>query len=258
MGARILVIQHHPASPAGIVGERMASRGVQVTTLDAQHGTDLPDDAGDHDGLLVLGGTMNAYDDVRCRHFPALLDLAPHYVATGRPVLGICLGGQLLARAWGAEVRIGAAPEFGVMPLTPTAAAADDPLLGGMAGPVYAMQWHDDTFEIPPGAIRLLGGRTCSNQAFRVDGVAWGFQCHFEADRRDMVAWAELRRDVYGYEGSARLAADAAAHGEAAEAFGRRIADRWLDLVEARRSGDTVAQLSPSSPGEHPPEAAPR
>lgn len=238
MPPRILVFQHHPDSPAGIVGERMAARAAQVTTLDAQHGIDMPEDAGGHDGLLILGGAMNAYDDARCRHFPALLELARGYAAAGKPVLGICLGSQLLARAWGAEVRIGAAPEFGVTALSPTIAAADDPLLGGTSGPAYAMQWHDDTFDIPPRAVRLLEGETCRNQAFRVDDLVWGFQCHFEADRRDMVAWAEFRRDVYGYEDfAARLASDAAAYGEAAEAFGRRIADRWLDLVEDRRKG---------------------
>ena len=81
MRPRILVIQHHPASPAGIVGARMAARAAQVTTLDAQHGIDLPDDADAHDGLLILGGAMNAYDDARCRHFPALLELARRYAA---------------------------------------------------------------------------------------------------------------------------------------------------------------------------------
>jgi GMP synthase (glutamine-hydrolysing) len=233
MGPRILVIQHHPASPAGIVGERMMAREAQITTLDAQHGIDLPKGADTHDGFLVLGGAMNAYDDQQCRHFPALLELARDYAGAGKPVLGICLGGQLLARAWGAQIRVGAAPEFGVTPLSPTAAATDDPLLGHAPWPAYAMQWHDDTFDIPPGAVRLLASDTCSNQAFRVGDVVWGFQCHFEADRRDMVAWAEFRRDVYGYDDFvARLAADAAAYGEAAEAFGRKIADRWLDLVE--------------------------
>ena len=115
MSPRILVFQHHPASPAGLVGERMAARAARVTTLDAQDGVDLPEDAAEHDGLLILGGAMNAYDDARCRHFPALLDLARAYAATGKPVLGICLGGQLLARAWGATVHLGAAPEFGVV-----------------------------------------------------------------------------------------------------------------------------------------------
>ena len=235
MGPRILVFQHHPASPAGLVGERMAARSAAVTTLDAQAGIDLPDDAADHDGLLILGGAMNAYDDQHCRHFPALLDLARTYAAAGRPVLGICLGGQLLARAWGAKVHLGAAPEFGVVPLTPTPEAATDPLLADAPAQVPAMQWHEDTFDLPEGAVPLLTGTACRNQAFRVAELVWGFQCHFEADRRDMVDWAVFRRDTYGYEDlAARLAEEAATHGEAAEALGRQVADRWLDVVRSR------------------------
>ena len=236
MSPRILVFQHHPASPAGLVGERMAARDARVTSLDAEHGVELPADAAEHDGLLILGGAMNAYDDQHCRHFPALLDLARTYAEAGKPVLGICLGGQLLARAWGAEVHLGAAPEFGVVELTPTAAAAADPLLRGAPATVHAMQWHEDTFDLPEGAVPLLTGAACRNQSFRVAEVVWGFQCHFEADRRDMVDWAAYRRDVYGYaDFAAELARQAAAHGAAAEAFGRVVADRRLDLVDERR-----------------------
>jgi GMP synthase (glutamine-hydrolysing) len=235
MPLRILAFQHHPASPAGLVGERMAARGVAVTTLDAQVGTTLPEDAEEHDGLLILGGAMNAYADDACPHFPDLLRLARAFAADGKPVLGICLGGQLLARAWGARVHLGAAPEFGVVPLEPTPAAQDDPLLAGTAGPVPAMQWHDDTFDLPEGAVPLLQGEACCNQAFRIDRVVWGFQCHFEADRQDMVDWAIYRRDVYGHADlAATLAAQTEAHGSAAEAFGRRVADRWLDVAAAR------------------------
>jgi GMP synthase (glutamine-hydrolysing) len=224
MGPRILVFQHHPQSPAGLVGERMAARAAKATTLDAQAGIDLPADAADHDGLLILGGAMNAYDDRLCRHFPALLDLARSFAASGKPVLGICLGGQLLARAWGASVHLGAASEFGVVELTPTSEAGCDPLLQGSPKMVPAMQWHEDSFDLPEGAVPLLTGAACRYQAFRVDGVVWGFQCHFEADRRDMVNWAIYRRDTYGYEDfAARLAEQAATHGGPR----RRSGGRW-------------------------------
>jgi GMP synthase-like glutamine amidotransferase len=236
MPLRVLVFQHHPASPAGLVGERMAARGAAVTTLDAQRGAEIPADALGHDGLLILGGAMNAYADDECPHFPALLRLARDYAAARKPVLGICLDGQLLARAWGAEVHVGAAPEFGVVPLAHTEHAARDPLLAGTLSPVPAMQWHEDTFDLPDGAVPLLRGEACRNQAFRVAEVVYGFQCHFEADRRDMVAWAAYRRDIYGHgDLAAELTAQAEAHGAAAEAFGRQVADRWLDLVERHR-----------------------
>lgn len=243
MPLRILVFQHHPASPAGLVGERMAARGAEITTLDAEHGIAMPADAASHDGLLILGGAMNAYADDACPHFPALLALARAYAAGRKPVLGICLGGQLLARAWGAQVHIGAAPEFGVATLAPTQEAATDPLLAGATPPIPAMQWHDDTFDLPVGAVPLLTGTACRNQAFRVADVVYGFQCHFEADRRDMVEWAEYRRDVYGdVDFATEITEQARVHGEAAEAFGRQVADRWLDTVIARRSADAPLQ----------------
>lgn len=237
MAMRILVFQHHSTSPAGLVGERMAARGALVTTLDAEHGVELPADALDHDGLLILGGAMSALDDDRCPHFPALLALARRMAEGGRSVLGICLGSQLLARAWGAQVHLGRTPEFGVAQLRPTAVAADDPLLAGVATPVAAMQWHADTFDLPPGAVPLLEGEACRNQAFRVAEVAWGFQCHFEVDRATMLDWAAYRRDRYGLPDETDLvAAQAAAHGARAEAFGRMVAERWLDRVERGRA----------------------
>src|SRR3954451_20104858 len=164
MSPRILIFQHHPESPAGLVAERMAVRAAGVTTLHAQAGIDVPADAAGHDGLLILGGAMNAYDDARCRHFPALLALTQSFAAQGKPVLGICLGGQLLARAWGARIHLGAAPEFGLVPLTRTAEVSMDPLLAGGPAQVRAMQWHEDTFDLPVGATPLLTGLACRNQ----------------------------------------------------------------------------------------------
>lgn len=237
MTMRILVFQHHPSSPAGLVGERMAARGAMVTTLDAEHGVRLPDDAAEHDGLLILGGAMDALADDLCPHFPALLELARRMAEDRRPVLGICLGSQLLARAWDAGLHLGGSPEFGISQLRPTAAAATDALLGGLAGPVPAMQWHQDTFDLPQSAVPLLEGEVCRNQAFRVADVVWGFQCHLEVDRAVMLEWAAYRRDRYGMpDETGIIAAQAAAHGARAEAFGRRVADRWLDLVERRRA----------------------
>ena len=234
---RILVFQHHPTSSAGLVAERMETRGADVTVLHAEHGTEVPTDALDYHGLLLLGGTMNAYDDVACPHFPALLDLARSFAEQRRPVLGICLGSQLLARAFGARVHVGTTHELGLVPLQPTEAAAEDPLLAGTASGTHAMQWHSDTFDLPTGAVPLLLGEVCRNQAFRLDDTVYGFQCHFETDRATMHRWGDLAVERYGMsldrEAHQRAILE---HGAEAEAFGRRVADRWLDLVAARMS----------------------
>jgi GMP synthase-like glutamine amidotransferase len=227
---RILAFQHHPTSPAGLVAEQAAARGALVQAVEAEHGAAIPADALAHDGLLLLGGAMCALDDAAGPHFPALLDLARAFAAAGRPVLGICLGGQLLARAFGGAVLPGRQSEFGFVDLDPLPGAADDRLLQGEAWPVPVMQWHDDSFVPPPTAVPLLASAGCAAQGFRLGQAVWGFQGHFEVTASDLGVWGRLRAELTGEPGVARrLASDAAQSFGAAEAFGRRVAARWLD-----------------------------
>jgi GMP synthase-like glutamine amidotransferase len=235
--ARVLVLQHHPTSPAGLIAVEAAALGVRLEVLDAQHGCDLPNDADNYDGLLVLGGTMSALDDEVCRHFPPLLELARTLAARAVPVLGLCLGGQLLARAFGGRVHRRRHGEFGFRPLRPTAQAARDPLLAGTPDPVPVMQWHDDSFDLPPGAVPLLEGDPCRWQGFRVGRSVWGFQCHLEVTRTDALLWGELRRTLRDDSQAPTLVARQLADGwPITEAFGRTVARRWLEMACARAS----------------------
>lgn len=238
MTARILALQHHPTSPAGVFGEQLAARGARLQVLDAEHGCILPVEP--FDGLVLLGGVMNAYDDVRCPHFVPLLATIRRCAAEGRPVLGICLGAQLIARAFGAVVEIGGAPEFGYVDLETLPAAAGDPLVADAGAGLPVMQWHDDGFALPEAAALLMRGERGRNQAFRLGDGVYGFQCHLEVDTATVRRWGALRAKEKGNPAIAmRLGAEIARHQARAERFGRSVADAWLGLVEdaSRRRG---------------------
>ena len=227
---RILVLQHSPDSPPGVIGEAFDEAGASMEVVDCCTGPAVETWHAELDGLIALGGPQCAADDDEHPHFPALLDLIRAYHEHSRPVLGICLGAQLLARALGGCVHKANRPEFGFIPLERL--VVDDPLLNGMDFPLHVMQWHDDSFEMPPGSVPLLTSATCSDQAFRAGRATYGFQGHIEVNRRIVTEWARWR---------ARLDEDptipemvdrqAGQYLEQAADAGRRIARRWLALA---------------------------
>ena len=158
---------------------------LHVKTVKPLAGQPLPG----HDevaGAVVMGGPMNV-DEVE--RFPALAaerEWLAEAVERGMPVLGVCLGAQLLARALGAEVRPGEAPEIGFASVEVT--DPEDPLLGGLAPRTEVLHWHGDVFDLPDGAEHLASSERTACQAFRA-GNAWGVLFHPEADFALVEAW---------------------------------------------------------------------
>jgi GMP synthase (glutamine-hydrolysing) len=179
----LLAIQHVPwETPHRILD---ACRGLAVHTVKPLAGQELPppDEVA---GAVVMGGPMNVDEVERFPGLAAEREWLAAAVDGGVPVLGICLGAQLLARALGAEVRPGAAKEIGFAPVE--VADPKDPVLGGLAPRAEVLHWHGDVFDLPDGAVSLASSELTEHQAFRV-GDAWGVLFHPEADFALVEAW---------------------------------------------------------------------
>jgi GMP synthase (glutamine-hydrolysing) len=165
-------------------------------------------------GALVMGGPMNVDETDRHPGLAATRHWLAEAVRRGMPVLGICLGAQLLARALGAAVVPGGRKEVGFHDVVVDDPA--DPLLGGLAPGARVLHWHGDVFELPAGATHLASSALTVHQAFRL-GSAWGVLFHPEADLALVERWMATPEmsseaiEVLGEEGAGRLAAEAAA-----------------------------------------------
>jgi GMP synthase-like glutamine amidotransferase len=231
---RVLVVQNYDNTGLGQIGAALREAGAEIDLRNAHHGDAMPQDASEHDAIVVLGGGQNALADDKYPYIPALLDLIRDFEAKDRSVLGICLGSQLMARAFGGENLIGTSPEFGWRRISLTENAEADPVLGALPKDFSSFQWHDDTFTLPDGAVHLAANEATKNQAFRVGRAAYGFQFHFEADQPLVRYWNAsfpdlLRERQPGW--LERHEDEAAAHGAEADATGLSIARAWVATI---------------------------
>jgi len=179
----LLAIQHVPwETPHRILD---ACDGLRVRTVKPLAGQALPE----HDevaGAVVMGGPMSIDDTERHPGLAAEREWLAEALRRDMPLLGICLGAQLLARALGAEVRPGERPELGYAPVE--VLDPDDPILGAMAPKTTVLHWHADLFDLPDGARHLARSEQTEVQAFRYSN-AWGVLFHPEADFALLEAW---------------------------------------------------------------------
>jgi GMP synthase-like glutamine amidotransferase len=236
---RLLVLQHCPVTPVGLVGERAIERGADLVILFPHEGDPLPAGMGSFDGLIVLGGPMHAGDDANYPAFAQILSLIRECERTEMPVLGLCLGAQLIARAFGQQVYRFGGLEVGYPSVYLTLAGEQDPLFQGLAREQWVMQMHEDSFDLPEEAVLLLRNDACENQAFRIGTSIYGIQAHPEVTLKDARnfprdCWSSMTRH-YGGRAEAvekRVLLEIDQHFEDGAAFCRVVTDRWLDLVE--------------------------
>jgi GMP synthase (glutamine-hydrolysing) len=186
---RVLSVTHGPSVPGGVFDEAVEASGHVLERWSVPDGGP-PEPARGYDAVLVFGGSMHPDEDARYAWLEREEEFLRDVVADDVPVLGVCLGAQMLARAAGARVRPASAPEIGWLDVELTPAGADDPVLGVLPPSATVFQWHHYTFELPAGATELARSPICP-QAFRLDGPAWGIQFHAEVTLPMLTAWSE-------------------------------------------------------------------
>jgi len=190
---RLLVVRSDPTDPPALLGQWWEEVGVELVEIRADAGEAVPVELpADVDGLVVLGGAMAAWEDDVAPWLPATRALIVDSVRSGRPVLGVCLGGQLMSLALGGAVERAPTPEVGVTELTLLPAAAGDRLFSVLPPNPPVAQYHGDSITaLPAGAVLLASTPDCAHQAYRLGERAWAVQFHPEVDADIVESWTD-------------------------------------------------------------------
>lgn len=235
----ILILQNFHLTPPGVLGQCVQQRGGSFVTLFPTKESTLPDHT-KYDGLIILGGPMHAEDDQNYPQLKGMINLILQFYSEQKPVLGVCLGAQIIARAFGGRVYKHLLFELGFKPVL---LVAEDKLLGECLEELYVMQWHFDTFDLPEEATLLMCGKQCHNQVFRIGNNIYGFQFHLEVTREILQNWIDSKDEFVerNYpEFLEQLTLQMERYLEDSMLFCHQVVNAWLDLVESRIHMDST------------------
>ncbi len=229
---KVYVLQHAEPETPGLIAGALHERGIRVETIRSYAGEPVPSSMAERDGLVVMGGPMGVYEQSRYPFLREEIDLIRDALRVRKPVLGVCLGSQLLAAALGAHVAPGR-KEIGWYPVSLTEAAARDPLWRDAPQTFEAFHWHGDVFDLPPDSVLLARSDLTPVQAFRSGQAAYGLVFHMEMDEpmvRAMVETFDDELSEAGGDAGVVLARTHAAVREM-ERVGRVVFGRWADAI---------------------------
>lgn len=225
----VAIFRHSPTEGPGYFATYLDARGIPWQLIAIDEGEPVPPDPAAYSGLVFMGGPMSVNDDLPW--IPGVVNLIRAGVAADVPVLGHCLGGQLMSKALGGKVGRNPVKEIGWGEIE----VADNSLAREWFGPDLAkfesFHWHGETFTIPEGATRIMGNRNCENQGFVV-GKNLGMQCHVEMTEQLIDSWCKTGADeIAGSKASPAVQSEEQMKEKAKERLAamRRVADRLYD-----------------------------
>jgi GMP synthase (glutamine-hydrolysing) len=231
---KVLAVVHEADAGPGVFTDVVRDGGHELHEWRIADGGRCPQDPLRYDAVMSLGGSMHAHQQDEHPWLAEEEALLASLTSAGRPVLGVCLGSQLLAQATGGATAQMSEPEIGWCGVRLSPAGQADPLLGALGPEFPALQWHSCEFRPAPGAVTLAASPRCA-QAFRVGERAWGIQFHAEVTLEDFESWIDYHLanpgDGEGPADAEALRTSVRAGIEAWNALGRGLLARFLDLA---------------------------
>jgi len=230
----ILIFRHVPHEGPGYLGDYLNRHRLPWRLVRIDQGDPVPDSLDGIPGLVFMGGPMSVNDPLPW--IPKVADLIRKAVAADLPVLGHCLGGQLISKALGGVITKTPVKEIGWLPVQRVDGPVANDWLDGLPPEFEVYHWHGETFSIPPGATRILESRNCANQAY-VIGKTLGFQCHVEMTADMVREWArtggdEIARLSPTVQSEAQMTADLDAHVQRLQGMADKLYDRWIKGIK--------------------------
>ncbi len=237
MAEQIYVFQHIGCEDLGTFAAVLARRGFGADYVRLFAGDRIPGDVENARALIFLGGPMSVNDEARSGYLAEEKAVIRAALAKPMPILGVCLGAQLLAAGAGAPVYPGTHPEIGWEAVSLTEDGRRDPVLCGLGDLRAVFHWHGETFDLPAGAVPLASSAFTKHQAFRLGRSAYGLQFHLEVDAAMIESWVGAYPGDLGSDPDAaarRIASDTSRYVDALRPAAAQAMDRFLDAI-----GDT-------------------